>query len=80
MNRNKVTSLYGQRTQIIVGDGSGIAGSASKLLTPGKDVDTWYLTEWAGVDPETGKPQWFETNAAGERVKTFSYSAASKTP
>jgi TonB-linked SusC/RagA family outer membrane protein len=80
VNKNKVTDLYGTRKQIIVGDGSGIAGSASKLLTPGKDVDTWYLPEWAGVDPATGAPQWFETNAAGERVKTFSYAAASKTP
>jgi hypothetical protein len=57
-NKNKVTSLYGEKKQIIVADGSNIAGSASKLLTPGKDVDTWYLTEWAGVDPQTGKPQW----------------------
>ncbi|MBG6063380.1 TonB-linked SusC/RagA family outer membrane protein [Flavobacterium sp. CG_9.1] len=77
VNKNKVTSLYGERKQIIMGDG---AGSSSKILTPGKDVDTWYLTEWAGVDPETGRPQWFETNANGERIKTFSYSAASKTP
>lgn len=78
LNKNKVTSLYGTRQEIIVGDGSGISGSASKLLKPGLDVDSWYLTEWAGVDPETGKPQWFETNDAGERVKTFSYSEASK--
>lgn len=77
-NKNKVTSLYGDKQQIIVGDGSGISGSASKLLTPGKDVDSWYLTEWAGVDPENGKPQWFTTNAAGERVKTSSYGDASK--
>lgn len=77
-NKNKVTSLYGDRQQIIVGDGSGVAGSASKLLTPGKDVDSWYLTEWAGVDPTNGKPQWYTTNAAGERVKTSSYADASK--
>ena len=77
-NKNKVTSLYGDKTQIIVGDGSGVAGSASKLLTPGKDVDSWYLTEWAGVDPENGKPQWFTTNASGERVKTYNYGDASK--
>jgi hypothetical protein len=79
VNRNKVTNLYGERKEIIVGDGSNIAGSANKLLTPGKDVDTWYLAEWAGVDPQTGKPQWFETNAAGERVKTFNYANAFKT-
>ena len=77
-NKNKVTSLYGDKQQIIVGDGSGAAGSASKLLTPGKDVDSWYLTEWAGVDPTNGKPQWYTTDASGARVKTSSYSDASK--
>jgi TonB-linked SusC/RagA family outer membrane protein len=78
VNKNKVTDLYGTKQQIIVGDGSGIAGSAFKLLTPGKDVDTWYLPEWAGVDPATGAPQWFATNATGERVKTFKYAEAAK--
>ncbi|MBB4803144.1 TonB-linked SusC/RagA family outer membrane protein [Flavobacterium nitrogenifigens] len=77
-NKNKVTSLYGGKTQIIVGDGSGIAGSASKLLTPGMDVDSWYLTEWAGVDPENGRPQWITTDASGARVKTYNYADASK--
>ncbi|MDQ6469286.1 TonB-dependent receptor [Flavobacterium sp. LHD-80] len=77
-NKNKVTSLYGDKQEIIVGDGSGIAGSANKLLKPGNDVDSWYLTEWAGVDPENGKPQWYTTNTAGERVKTYSYGDASK--
>lgn len=78
LNKNKVTSLYGDRQEIIVDDGSGLSGSASKLLKPNYDVDSWYLTEWAGVDPETGKPQWFTTNANGEREKTFSYGEASK--
>jgi hypothetical protein len=73
VNKNKVTALYGDRQEIIVGDGSGAAGSASKLLKPGTDVDSWYLTEWAGVDPTNGKPQWFTTNASGERVKTNDY-------
>ena len=78
LNKNKVTELYGEKSEIIVSDGSGIAGSASKLLKPGLDVDTWYLTEWAGVDTETGKAQWFKTDESGARVKTFSYGDASK--
>ncbi|MFH7011055.1 SusC/RagA family TonB-linked outer membrane protein [Flavobacterium sp. FlaQc-52] len=77
-NKNKVTKLYGDRQEIIAGDGSGVAGSANKLLKPGKDVDSWFLTEWAGVDPENGKPQWYTTNASGERVKTYNYADASK--
>lgn len=78
LNRNKVDKLYGTKQEMIVGDGSGIAGSASKMLKPGHDVDSWYLTEWAGVDPETGKAQWFMTNGDGERVKTTNYGDASK--
>lgn len=77
-NKNKVTKLYGDKQEIIVGDGSGAAGSANKLLKPGNDVDSWYVTEWAGVNPENGKPQWYTTNTAGERVKTSNYGEASK--
>lgn len=77
-NKNKVTKLYGDKQEIIVGDGSGVAGSANKLLKPGNDVDSWYVTEWAGVNPENGKPQWYTTDAAGERVKTSNYGEASK--
>lgn len=80
LNRNKVGSLYGGKSEIIVGDGTNIAGSAKKLLKPGLDVDTWYLPEWAGVDPATGSPQWFTTNKEGERVITNSYDDASKNP
>ena len=80
LNRNKVTELYGDKQEIIVGDGSGIAGSAEKLLKPGLDVDTWYLAEWAGVDPETGQATWYKTDENGERVKTFTYAEAAKTP
>ena len=78
LNRNKVVELYGGKSEIIVGDGSNIAGSASKLLKPGMDVDTWYLPEWNGVDPQTGAPTWFTTNAAGERVVTTNYADAEK--
>lgn len=75
-NRNKVTKLYGQKQEMIVGDGSGIAGSASKLVKPGLDADTWYLKEWAGVDPANGNPLWYKTDADGKRVTTSKYSEA----
>ncbi len=78
LNRNKVDELYGGQTQIINVTGSGVQDNGNKILKPGMDIDTWYLTEWAGVDPETGKAQWYTTNDEGERVKTFSYSDASK--
>lgn len=68
LNRNKVTELYGQRdpqtgevAPIIIGDGVGIAGSSDRILKEGWDADTWYIREWAGVNPQTGTPQWYKT-------------------
>ncbi len=80
LNRNKVTKLYGNKQEMIVGDGSGIAGSANKMIKPGYDMDTWYLTEWAGVNPDNGSPQWYTTDAGGNRVITSDYADASKNP
>lgn len=76
LNRNKMKKLYGGMTQIIADDGSYIAGSANKLYKPGKDVDTWYLKEWAGVDPETGKAQYYMTDNDGNRIITNNYTNA----
>lgn len=70
LNRNKVNKLYGEKPQMVVGDGSGIAGSASKLLKPGLDSDSWYLREWAGVNPENGTPQWYKTVKGENGVET----------
>lgn len=78
LNRNKVSELYGGKTEIITDTGSGFVDDANKILKPGYDVDTWYMTEWAGVDPETGQGQWFTTDEDGNRVKTFDYGEASK--
>ncbi|SEG00813.1 hypothetical protein SAMN05444001_1124 [Parabacteroides chinchillae] len=79
VNRNKVTELYGDKSEIVIANAnSGILGPIDKILKPGEDVDTWYATEWAGVDPETGSPLWYTTNEAGERVTTSNYSDASK--
>lgn len=87
LNRNKVTELYGQRdpktgqvAPIILGDGIGIAGSANRILREGADADTWYIREWAGVNPENGAPQWYKTvadvNGVKTREKTSKYAEA----
>lgn len=79
VNRNKVTELYGEKDEIITANAnSGILGPADKIVTPGQDVDTWYTTEWAGVNVETGAPEWYTTDENGNRVKTSNYSDASK--
>lgn len=80
-NSNEIVSLYGGKAEMIIGDGSGIAGSADKMLRKGLDSDSFYLREWAGVDPQTGAPQWWtnEKDDNGKvisREKTSNYSKA----
>lgn len=74
MNRNKVESLY--KDSITV-SAINVAGSASRILIQGRSSDTWYMQEWAGVNPETGAPQWYKTDReSGERVITENYAEA----
>ncbi|MFZ4261849.1 SusC/RagA family TonB-linked outer membrane protein [Sphingobacterium sp. HJSM2_6] len=88
-NVNKLTKLYPTRDAagnyvvrpVIIGDGSNIAGSAQRMLEPGLPVDTYYMKEWAGVNPDNGLPLWYkvEKDADGNetaRTTTSNYSAA----
>lgn len=61
---------------VIISDGTSIAGTAQRILEIGKPVDTYYMKEWAGVNPEDGKPQWYMDDANGNKVVTDSYSKA----
>lgn len=38
----------------------------------GHAVSEWYMPEWAGVDPQTGQPTWFDAN----NIATSNYSKA----
>ncbi|WP_299396660.1 TonB-dependent receptor [uncultured Gelidibacter sp.] len=88
-NANKLTKLYKTKDAngdyvvrpIIVGDGLGIAGSAQRMLEPGRPVDTYYLKEWAGVNPENGLPMWYVVDRDSDgnelsRSTTSNYSQA----
>ena len=43
-----------------------------QIVAEGYDIYTWYMPEWAGVDPENGDPLWWiyekETDAAGNTL------------
>jgi TonB-linked SusC/RagA family outer membrane protein len=79
-NKNEVKELYNGKAQMIIGDGIGIAGSASRILKPGYDSDTWYIREWAGVNPDNGAPQWYKTvknsDGTSSREVTSKYAEA----
>lgn len=83
-NANKLTDIFRQydpsgqyiAKPVIIGDGSGIAGSASRILEIGSPIDTYYMPEWAGVDPDDGRPMWYKEGTNGERVTTSNYAEA----
>ena len=55
-NKNKIVKLDGEQTQII---------SGSQIHMIGKSYRTFYMIEFAGINPETGAPQ-FYTNDVDE--------------
>jgi TonB-linked SusC/RagA family outer membrane protein len=55
-NKNKIVALDGQQTEII---------SGTQIRRVGKSYRTFYLIEFAGINPETGSPQ-FYTNDLDE--------------
>lgn len=83
-NKNELKDIYKQKDAdgnmvakpVIIG--SSIAGGPSTILEIGSPIDTYYMPEWAGVDPETGAPMWFKTDADGKRVTTTSYAEANE--
>lgn len=79
-NSNKLKDLFKtinadgtySTATIIIGDGSNIAGSANRLLEVGSPIDTYYMPEWAGVNPDDGAPMWYvvSKDANGNEVRT----------
>jgi len=67
-NVNKLTNLFPTRNAdgsysvkpVYIGTGMNIAGSAQYVLEPGRPVDTYYVKEWAGVNPDNGAPMWYK--------------------
>lgn len=59
------------------------ANSVNQQVKEGQDIYTWYLKEWAGVDPQNGDPLWYVVDenenyvldAQGNKTKTNDYNA-----
>jgi TonB-linked SusC/RagA family outer membrane protein len=76
-NRNRVKELYGGLNETMASGEINLAGIASRILKIGYDQDTWYIAEWAGVNSETGAPQWYTNDANGRNI-TGKYSEAKR--
>ena len=69
-NRNRVTSLP-DHTPFLQS-----ASSVNQQVKEGQDIYTWFMKEWAGVDPENGDPLWYVVDAEGNKTTTNSYNNA----
>lgn len=58
-NRNKVLELNEDIDRV----------SGTTIMRPGYNSRSYYLVRWAGVDPSTGDPMWYDVN--GNITKTF---------
>ena len=49
------------------------------ITREGEPLHTWYLPEWAGVDPNTGEPQWYKVDdQTGEKTIVKNYADATR--
>jgi TonB-dependent starch-binding outer membrane protein SusC len=71
-NKNEITELYAGRDII----------SGQNIRKEGYDFQTFYMREWAGVDPANGDPLWYlnTTKADGtlDKTTTSNYNAAQR--
>ena len=44
------------------------ASSVNQQVKEGQDIYSWYLKEWAGVDPANGDPLWYMVDENGDYV------------
>lgn len=71
-NKNKITKLPG-----------GEFAAAPYYRKEGYDYQTWYVRQWAGVDPDNGDPLWWKDEAKTEKTNVYTdaervlYSSAS---
>lgn len=83
-NSNELKDLYKQLDEngnyivkpVLINDGTNIAGTAQRILEIGQPVDTYYLKEWAGVNPDNGAPMWYMDDGNGKKVATSDYAKA----
>jgi len=65
-NQNKITKLSNENP---------ISGTYT-IVEKGRDIYTFKMKEWAGVDPATGRGTWYKNESGDE--KTFNYNEAAK--
>lgn len=72
-NKNEVLTLYKDQP---------IDKFSNQRIAVGRDLNSWFMREWAGVDPANGDPLWYMTqkDASGKEFTTTTnnYNAADR--
>ena len=61
-NKNRVTDLPNHTPFLQT------ASSVNQQVKEGQDIYSWYMKEWAGVNPENGDPLWYMVDDQGEYI------------
>lgn len=73
-----VNFAHNQNRILELKDGVDIPKGELKRFSEGRDIDSWYMRKWAGVDSENGAPLWEVIDPeTGEVSTTSDYNAAS---
>lgn len=68
-NKNEVVSLVNDEP---------VTGLLHQRAEEGHPMGVFYLQEWAGVNPDTGLPQWYVVEEDGTRSVTSNYAEATR--
>ena len=71
-NRNRVTYTPDHKPFL------QSASSINQEVKEGQDIYSWYMKEWAGVDPANGDPLWYIIDADGNKTTTNNYKLATE--
>ena len=72
-NRNRVTDLPDHKDFLQTQSG------VSQVVREGEDIYSWYMKEWAGVDPQNGDPLWYVVDTTtGTKSVTNNYNEATE--
>jgi len=54
------------------------SNSVNQQVKVGQDIYSWYMKEWAGVDPDNGDPLWYVIDDNGNKTTTNDYNQATE--
>ena len=75
---NKITMLPEERKTAVTPEGYVGYANGSSFVGEGLPLNSFYMQQYAGVDPETGDPMWYRTEEDGSKITTKDYSRATQ--